>query len=101
MSALSDLPALKPCWGKPAVRNFREGDGNVGIIRSPLCAFALSDQSSAYVGEIWVFSSNLPPQPISNAKAGTQDSDLFFCAGYENWAVVFLASPALSAGFRT
>jgi len=23
--ALSDLPALKPYWGKPAVRNFREG----------------------------------------------------------------------------
>lgn len=24
-----DRPALKPYWGKPAVRNFREGDGNV------------------------------------------------------------------------
>ena len=44
--ALSDLPALKPYWGKPAVRNFREGNGNVGIIRSPLRAFALPDQSS-------------------------------------------------------
>ncbi len=43
--ALSDLPALKPYWGKPAVRNFREGNGNVGIIRSPLRAFALPDQS--------------------------------------------------------
>jgi hypothetical protein len=27
--ARSDRPALKPYWGKPAVRNFREGDGNV------------------------------------------------------------------------
>jgi hypothetical protein len=45
--ALSDLPALKPYWGKPAVRNFREGNGNVGIMRSPLRAFALPDQSSA------------------------------------------------------
>ena len=45
--ALSDQPALKPYWGKPAVRNFREGNGNVGIIRSPLRAFALPDQSSA------------------------------------------------------
>jgi len=36
--ALSDTPALKPYWGKPAVRNFREGNGNVGIIRSPLRA---------------------------------------------------------------
>ncbi len=43
--ALSDQPALKPYWGKPAVRNFREGNGNVGIIRSPLRAIALPDQS--------------------------------------------------------
>src|SRR5215472_15297319 len=44
--ALSDIPALKPYWGKPAVRNFREGHGNVGIIRSPLRAIALPDQST-------------------------------------------------------
>jgi hypothetical protein len=25
---------LKPDWGKPAVRNFREGDGNSGIIEA-------------------------------------------------------------------
>jgi len=25
---------LKPYWGKPAVRNFREGDGNNGIIEA-------------------------------------------------------------------
>jgi hypothetical protein len=25
---------LKPYWGKLTVRNFREGDGNVGIIRA-------------------------------------------------------------------
>jgi hypothetical protein len=34
-------------------------------------------------------------------KAGTQDSGRFFCASYENWVVVFLASPAALAGFRT
>jgi hypothetical protein len=34
---------LKPYWGKPAVRNFRGGDGNVGIIRSPVRAIALLD----------------------------------------------------------
>lgn len=30
---------LKPYWGKPNVRNFREGTGNVddGGIRNPLC----------------------------------------------------------------
>jgi hypothetical protein len=44
--ALSDIPALKPYWGKPAVRNFREGNGNVGIMRSPLRAIALPDQSN-------------------------------------------------------
>jgi len=43
--ASSDIPALKPYWGKLTVRNFREGDGNVGIIRSPLRAIALPDQS--------------------------------------------------------
>jgi hypothetical protein len=46
--ALSDIPALKPYWGKPAVRNFREGNGNVGIIRSPLRAIALPDQSCGF-----------------------------------------------------
>ena len=35
--------ALKPYWGKPTVRNFREGDGNVGIIRSPVRAIVLPD----------------------------------------------------------
>ena len=38
--ARSDMLALKPYRGKPAVRNFREGDGNVGIIRSPIRAIA-------------------------------------------------------------
>ncbi|HZL69743.1 MAG TPA: hypothetical protein VFC29_20715, partial [Candidatus Limnocylindrales bacterium] len=39
-----DKPTLKPYWGKPAVRNFRGDDGNVGIIRSPVRAIALPDQ---------------------------------------------------------
>ena len=37
------MPALKPYRGKPAVRNFREGGGNVGIIRSPVRATTLPD----------------------------------------------------------
>jgi hypothetical protein len=41
------FPALKPYRGKPAVRNFRGGDGNVGIIRSPLRAIVLPDRRSA------------------------------------------------------
>jgi len=39
-TALSDMLALKPYWRKP-VRNFREGDGDVGIVRSPVRAVAL------------------------------------------------------------
>ena len=42
--ALLDRLALKPYWGKPAVRNFREGDGDVGIIRCPVRAIALLDR---------------------------------------------------------
>ena len=39
-----DRLALKPYWGKPAVRNFRGDDGDVGIIRSPVRAIALPDR---------------------------------------------------------
>ena len=39
----SDRLALKPYWGEPAVRNFRGGGGDVGIIRSPVRATALPD----------------------------------------------------------
>ena len=42
--ASSDLPAFKPYRGKPAVRNFRGDDGNVGIIRSPLRAIVSPDR---------------------------------------------------------
>ena len=41
--APSDKPAFQPYWGKPAVRNDREGRGNVGIIRSPIRASILPD----------------------------------------------------------
>ena len=41
--AASEIPALKPYRGKPAVRNFRGDDGNVGIIRSPVRAIVLPD----------------------------------------------------------
>jgi hypothetical protein len=46
--APSDRPTLKPYRGKPAVRNFRGGDGNVGIMRSPVRAIALPDNRHAY-----------------------------------------------------
>ena len=41
--APSDKPALEPYRGKPAVRNLRGDDGNVGIIRSPVRAIVLPD----------------------------------------------------------
>ena len=45
--AASELPALKSYRGKPAVRNFRGSNGNVGIIRSPVRAIALPDRQRA------------------------------------------------------
>jgi hypothetical protein len=43
--APSDSPALEPYRGKPAVRNLRGGDGNVGTIQSPVRAIALPDSA--------------------------------------------------------
>ena len=40
---LSYMPAFQPYRGNPAVRNDREGRGNVGIIRSPIRASTLPD----------------------------------------------------------
>ena len=37
---------FQPYWGKPTVRDFRGGDGNVGIIRSPVRAIVLLDHES-------------------------------------------------------
>ena len=41
--APSERPALEPYRGKPAVRNLREDNGDVGIIRSPVRAIVLPD----------------------------------------------------------
>ena len=38
---------MEPYWGKPAVRNLRGDDGNVGIIRSPVRAIVLPDPPSS------------------------------------------------------
>ena len=40
------MPAFQPYWGKPAVRNDREGRGNVGIIRSPIRASIPPDHNA-------------------------------------------------------
>jgi len=44
--------ALEPYWGKPAVRDFRGDDGNVGTIRSPVRAIVLLDRAKP--GEIYL-----------------------------------------------
>src|SRR5450759_4424308 len=49
-----ERPALKPYWGKPAVRNFRGDDGNVGIIRSPIRAITLPDSSGSLFRNVFV-----------------------------------------------
>jgi len=41
--ARSERLTFKPYWGKPDVRNFRGGGGDVGIMRSPVRATALPD----------------------------------------------------------
>src|SRR5712691_4680598 len=46
---LSYMPAFQPYRGKPAVRNDREGRGNVGIMRSPVRASTLPDLGLAAV----------------------------------------------------
>jgi len=51
--ALSETPALEPYWGKPAVRNLREDNGNVGIIRSPVRAIVLPDLSTPSMNRCW------------------------------------------------
>ena len=63
--ALSDTPALEPYRGKPAVRNLRGDDGNVGIIRSPVRAIVLPDRRRSTSG----FSHNQDPQRTSHASA--------------------------------
>ncbi|MGO9449850.1 MAG: hypothetical protein ACLQDV_02215, partial [Candidatus Binataceae bacterium] len=50
--APSDTPALEPYWGKPAVRNLREDDGNVGIIRSPVRAIVPPDKKYSAGGNL-------------------------------------------------
>src|SRR5215472_7668999 len=74
--ALSDQPTLKPYWGKPAVRNFREGNGNVGIMRSPLRAIALPDQSPDAALRFLTTSAVNRRVASSNLARGAQSSSL-------------------------
>jgi hypothetical protein len=45
--APSEMPALKPYWGKPAVRNFREGAGDV---TQGLVAICHAARKSGHIG---------------------------------------------------
>src|SRR5437764_15068137 len=52
-------PAFQPYRGKPAVRNDREGRGNVGIIRSPVRASTLPDCGGREVTRVPTANRNL------------------------------------------
>ena len=54
--ALSEIPALKPYWGKPAVRNFRGEGGNVGIIEARLAPLSYSTPAISVATPEAVFS---------------------------------------------
>ena len=56
-----DTLALKPYWGKPAVRNFREGDGDVGIMRSPVRAITPPDRSGDVFRNVFAKDEDLVP----------------------------------------
>src|SRR5271156_4512735 len=58
--APADRPALKPYWGKPAVRNFRGDDGNVGIMRSPVRAIVLPDRGRTRLRKRWALAPATP-----------------------------------------
>src|SRR5215813_14209569 len=63
----------KPYRGKPAVRNLRRDDGNVGIIRSPVRAIVLPDRGRATASGDPVAPGNLRPyrdQPFEAVRAG-------------------------------
>jgi hypothetical protein len=75
--------ALKPYWGKPAVRNFREDDGDVGIIRSPVRAIVLPG--------------TLRPTPASSPIAATRPTLRSPPARLRS----SLATPPAACGFST
>jgi len=72
--APSDRPALKPYWGKPAVRNFRGGDGNVGIIRSPVRAIALPDNRHEAEDESSLRERSSDPLGLESCAATARDT---------------------------
>jgi hypothetical protein len=76
--ALPERPALKPYWGKPAVRNFRGDDGDVGIIRSPVRAIVLPD--SALREETWARIAADLRVPVSTVQARVRKAQKYLRA---------------------
>src|SRR5258705_10921073 len=72
--ASSDNPALKPYRGKLAVRNFRGGDGNVGIIRSPVRAIALPDNRHEAEDESSLRERSSDPLGLESCAATARDT---------------------------
>jgi hypothetical protein len=73
--ALSEIPALKPYWGKPAVRNFRGEGGNVGIIEARLAPLSYSTNgptvSTLLCGIVERAFAELPPRSTRQTAAVT------------------------------
>jgi hypothetical protein len=89
--APSEIPALKPYRGKPAVRNFRGGNGNVGIIRSPVRAIALPDRQRARTDLCGGRSAMIvPTAPISVAILATPGASVraLDCRREEPWVAM-------------
>ena len=81
--ASSDRPALKPYRGKPAVRNFRGGDGNVGIIRSPIRAIALPDHFSTSMEARRVIGQTFDEEPGRHLLTARENSPSYITQGRE------------------
>ena len=92
--AAPEIPALKPYWGKPTVRNFRGGDGNRGIIRSPQSAIVLPGElepvdtrtglRAGRVGQPWlgrVRGSDTGPRHYPRWEPCALGAPARFCAG--------------------
>src|SRR5205823_3215243 len=98
------MPAFQPYRGKPAVRNDREGRGNVGIIRSPVRASTLPDCGGRAMKRTSL-PLHCPPAfgPLEDEK-GKSLADLSLLAeptrlAIVPWLLVFFINDAISSRF--
>ncbi len=75
--ARPDRLALNPYWGELTVRNFREGNGDNGIIRSPVRAIALPDLLMGPIREVVILFAGIFATIIHGARAAELRGALF------------------------